>query len=239
MPNEPHSPLALDAYEALADEYAERVATKPFNASLERPATTRLLPDINGWTVLDTGCGPGVTTVDLEERGAHVVGMDVSPRMLRHARERTDDTEFVRADFGRSFPFSDGVFDLVHSSLAFDYVRDWRTLFEELARALRSEGILVCSVGHPFADALYFEPENYFETERVSDTWTSFGDPVEVPTYRRPLAAVLNPLLNAGFTIERIVEAQPTERFREKNPEMYERVSREPTFLALRARTMG
>ncbi len=69
----------------------------------------------------------------------------------------------------------------------------------------------------------------------MSEVWTSFGDPVEVPTYRRPLAAILNPLLNAGFRLDRIEEARPTEAFREKDPETFERVSREPTFLSLRA----
>lgn len=37
--NEEKKPIALDAYEKLADAYAEMIETKPHNAYLERPAT--------------------------------------------------------------------------------------------------------------------------------------------------------------------------------------------------------
>lgn len=241
MTDEDRRPLALDAYEQLAAEYAARAPTKPFNAELERPTTLGLLPDVGGMSVLDAGCGPGITAERLLERGATVTGVDASPAMLAHARERvggrgdSDRVDFIRGDLGRTLPFTDSRFDLVYSSLAFDYVADWRSLFSELTRVLSDDGLLVFSCGHPVADTLRLNPDDYFETEAVSEVWEGFGDPVEVPTYRRPFAAILNPLLEAGFRLERVAEAQPTERFREKRPGRYERVSREPTFLCLRA----
>jgi SAM-dependent methyltransferase len=235
MTDERDQPLALSAYEQLADGYAERAPTKPFNADLERPTTQGLLPDVSGMDVVDAGCGPGITTEYLLEAAAEVTGIDASPAMLAHARERAPDAEFLRCDFGETLPFESNRFDLVYSSLAFDYVADWDSLFSELARVLRPAGLVVFSSGHPVADFFHFDPENYFETEVVSEVWTGFGDPVEVPTYRRPLAAILNPLLNAGFRLDRIEEAQPTEAFREKDPETFARVSREPTFLSVRA----
>ena len=126
-------------------------------------------------------------------------------------------------------------FDGVHSSLAFHYVPDWSGLFAEVARVLEPGGWLVCSVQHAFAD---FDRvgEDYFATERIEETWTGFGDPVEVPFFRRPMGALLNDLLDAGFRFEEFDETEPTAAFREADPERYERVSREPTFLALRAR---
>ncbi len=235
MTDERVRPLALPTYEKLADEYAKRAPTKPFNADLERPTTQGLLPDIEGFDVLDAGCGPGITTAHLLEQGADVTGIDVSPKMLAHARERAPAGRFLRADFSQPLPFESNRFDLVYSSLAFDYVEDWASLFSELGRVLRPHGILVFSCGHPVADTLYFDPDDYFETEVVSDEWTSFGEPVAVSTYRRPLAAILNPLLSAGFRLDQIAESQPTEEFREKDPDTFERVSREPTFLSIRA----
>jgi SAM-dependent methyltransferase len=227
-------PIALDAYETMADAYSDRVGEKPFNAFLERPATRALLPDLDGERVLDAGCGPGVTTEELLETGADVVGLDVSSRMLAHARERVGG-RVVRADLGSPLPFVDDSFDGVHSSLALHYVADWPHLFGELARVLKPGGWLVCSVQHPYAD---FERvgEDYFAAEYVEETWDGFGGPVDVPFYRRPMGALLNGLLGAGFRFERVDETEPTERFREAAPGKYERVSREPTFLALRAR---
>ena len=52
-------PLALEAFEQLAEAYARLVDTKPHNAYYERPATLSLLPDVAGLRVLDAGCGPG------------------------------------------------------------------------------------------------------------------------------------------------------------------------------------
>ncbi|WP_435155841.1 class I SAM-dependent methyltransferase [Haladaptatus sp. DFWS20] len=235
MTDERKRPLALSAYERLADSYAERAPTKPFNADLERPTTQGLLPDISGMEVLDAGCGPGITTEHLLDEGADVTGIDASPSMLSHARERAPDAELLRCDFGQELPFESNRFDLVYSSLAFDYVEDWDSLFSELACILRPAGLVVFSSGHPIADFFHFDPKNYFETEVMSAVWEGFGDPVEVPTYRRPLAAILNPILSSGFRLDRIEETRPTETFREKDPDTFERVSREPTFLSIRA----
>ncbi len=235
MTDDPERLLALSAYEKLADGYAERAPTKPFNADLERPTTQGLLPDISGMDVLDAGCGPGITTEHLLNEGAEVTGIDASPSMLRHACGRAPDANFLRCDLGYELPFESGRFDLVYSSLAFDYVEDWSSLFSELARVLRAGRMLVFSSGHPVADYHYFDPDDYFATEQVSAVWSGFGDPVEVPTYRRPFSSILNLLLDTGFRLDRLEEAQPTESFREKDPETFERVSREPTFLSIRA----
>jgi len=51
----PDQPIALQAYEALADAYAAHIDTKPHNAYHERPATPSLLPDVKGLRVLDAG----------------------------------------------------------------------------------------------------------------------------------------------------------------------------------------
>jgi len=51
-------PIALDAYESLAEAYAAVVKTKAHNAYYERPATLSLLPDVKNKRVLDAGCGP-------------------------------------------------------------------------------------------------------------------------------------------------------------------------------------
>jgi len=80
-------PIAFDAYESLADAYAARIDTKPHNAYLERPATLSLLPEVKGKRVLDAGCGPGVYSEWLLKHGANVVAVDVSPRMVEHAKK--------------------------------------------------------------------------------------------------------------------------------------------------------
>jgi len=75
------------------------------------------LGDLSGKTVLDVGCGPGRYAVRAAERGAEVVGIDFSPKMLVLARERARDRgvadrcRFVEADFDAYRP--EGRFDIV------------------------------------------------------------------------------------------------------------------------------
>lgn len=232
-------PIALDAYEQLAEAYAECVDTKPHNAYLERPATLELLSDVAGQRVLDAGCGPGVYTKWLVEQGAEVVGIDVSERMVEQARRRLDGKARIeQADLDTNLDrFDDDYFDLVLSSLVLDYVRDIETVFGQFSRLLRPNGRVVFSVVHPLAAYLMFEPEDYFAIEEVSAEWTGFGTPVVVPSYRRSLGAWTETVADAGFVIERMVEAKPTEKFRAVDPEEHERLSHRPSFLCIRARS--
>lgn len=232
-------PLAFDAYETLAESYAAVVETKPHNAYCERPATLSLLPDVRDKRVLDAGCGPGVYSEWLTRHGAEVVAVDASPKMVELARRRLGGAAEVRqADLGKPLDFlGDSSLDIVLSPLVLDYVEDWRGAFAEFRRVLRPGGHFIFSVTHPFSDYLYFKSDNYYATELVGCEWKGFH-PVKVhmPSFRRPLAALLNTLAEAGFYLERIIEPKPTEEFREADPKHYEELSRLPCFLCVRAR---
>lgn len=65
-------PIALEAYEKLAERYAALIDTKAENAYYERPATLSLLPDVKGKRVLDAGCGSGLYSEWLLDHGAEV-----------------------------------------------------------------------------------------------------------------------------------------------------------------------
>lgn len=234
----PKKPIALDAYEALAEAYAAAVDTKPHNAFYERPATLSLLPEVRGRRVLDAGCGPGVYAEWLLKRGARVVCLDASERMVRLARERVGaSAEIRRANLEEPLSFlDDASFDVVLGALSFGYVKDWDALFREFRRVLRAGGHLVFSDGHPFCDFAHHPEGNYFETERIEEEWKGFGDRrVLMTRYRRPLGALLDALTGAGFTPEKIVEPRPTAEFAERDPENYALLSRTPGFICVRA----
>jgi SAM-dependent methyltransferase len=159
--------------------------------------------------------------------------------MVELARSRLGDrATVIEADLGGPLDFLPAAsFDLVLSALALDYVRDWDAAFRELFRVLRGEGYLVFSVEHP-SDVFYdHHPHgNYFEVERVEYEWRGFGTPVRVPSYRRPLQAMLDPLLTAGFVLERLLEPRPVPEFRDQEPRDYEKLTRQPGFICFSAR---
>lgn len=232
------SPTIESAYDKLSGTYEAQEAD-PYCAHLEFPAMRDLIPTVKGKRVLDAGCGRGRYAEWLTERGANVVGVDKSSEMVERARDRIDGrAEIRRADIGTALEFADdSEFDGVVSGLSLHYVEDWRPTFAEFARVLRPGGFLVFSTHHPVDDYIAFEAENYFETERQRMAWEAAGEDVTVTFYRRPFSAVLNPLVEAGFRVEELVEPTPTVAFKQKKPESYEKRSEYPTFLCVRAST--
>jgi len=84
----------------------------------EKEAVLDAIGPVEGKNVLEIACGTGRFTVMLAERGANVVGLDISAEMLSEAREKArarglgDAVEFLRGDAGR-LPFEDDEFDAV------------------------------------------------------------------------------------------------------------------------------
>lgn len=231
-------PIAQQAYDALAEAYAAQVATKPHNAYYERPAMLSLLPDARGKRVLDAGCGPGIYAELLIERGAEVVAIDANAHMVRLAQQRLQgQAQVIQADLGQPLAFLPAAsFDLIISPLALDYVADWEQTFAEFYRVLRRGGHFIFSIEHPQAKFdRHRATSTYFAVEQVEEHWSGFGIEVQMPSYRRPLSAVINPLMRAGFTLEQILEPLPTAEFAERDPEHYAELMREPGFLCIRA----
>lgn len=233
--------LPQEAYDLLADAYAKMVDTKPHNAYYERPATQSLIGDVRGSVILDAGCGTGAYTEWLIGRGATVVALDANERMLSHARKRNEDrATYWHANLEEPLPFlEDGSFDGVLSALTVTYVRDHGGLFAELRRVLRVGGWFVFSTEHPFFSCRYFKLEEYFGTREVSCTWTGFGKEVRMPSYHHSLGGIAEALAANGFVIERVLEPKPTDEFRAAAPEEYEKLSRFPLFICIRARRVA
>ena len=110
-----------------------------------------------GELVVDIGCGNGATSIEAARRvrpGGTVVGVDVSPPMLRRARERAtaagvDEIEFVEAD-AQVYDFGDGRFDAVISRNGVMFFDDPHAAFANLARALRRGGRLAFTAPQGF-----------------------------------------------------------------------------------------
>ncbi len=121
----------------------------------EWPALRALLPDLRGLTVLDLGCGFGwFCRWGRQQGAAHVVGIDVSERMLARARTTTQDPAitYTRADM-EHLALSPASFNLVYSSLALHYIEDLNRLLSAVYRSLVPGGSVVFSVEHPIFTA--------------------------------------------------------------------------------------
>jgi SAM-dependent methyltransferase len=220
-------------YELFADEFAEHARDGLYNAHYDRPACLALLGDVAGKRVLDAACGPGLYAEELLRRGAHVVGFDQSPRMLDLCRRRAGPGEFRVHDLGDPIGWlPDASVDLALCALAIEYVDDRVAALSELRRVLRPGGALVLSRGHPTGDWLH-HGGSYFDVRVVQETWSKGWS---VRYWLAPLQTTCEEIYEAGFLIERLIEPRPAPEAAAIDPEGYERLNREPGFLALRLR---
>ncbi len=158
MPDTPHFPLRsadlrrqfdaragrIDGHDAIVREAEQRMVER---LGMIRHPVARLL---------DLGCGTGAARRALARRfrGAHWVGVDVSEGMLRadHGRRgwhwpwllRGAKPSWVCAEAGQ-LPFADASFDLVFSNLMLHWHPAPHRVFPELARVLRTGGLLFFS----------------------------------------------------------------------------------------------
>ncbi|MEZ4668989.1 MAG: class I SAM-dependent methyltransferase [Anaerolineae bacterium] len=236
--------LGEQNYEQFARRYAEHALTKPHNAYYDRPAVLSLLPELQGKRVLDAGCGPGIYAELFLERGAAVVSFDVTPAFVEITKERVGERATVlRADMQEPLKFAENEsFDVVVAPLVLDYVMNWTPTFKEFYRVLKTGGVFIFSCGHPMGDWLWLNSkkpleESYFDTHSFSMAWSGFGEPKPVITgIRRPLNAIISPLLDAGFSLDKLIEPLPTEDFKRADPEGYDKLTREPGFICVRGK---
>ena len=67
--------------------------------------------------------------------------------------------------------------------------------------------------------------------------WKGFGEPKPVvDAYRQSLGETLNPLIEEGYAIERLLEPRPSEDLRRLHPDSYGKLAESPAFLCFRAR---
>ncbi|MDX1745567.1 MAG: class I SAM-dependent methyltransferase, partial [Halobacteriales archaeon] len=107
-----------------ADAVAEAYEDKRFSGGgrlidrREKRAVLEAMGPVEGKRLLEIACGTGRFSVMLAERGADVVGLDISEAMIARGREKAraaaaaDRIEFLRGDAGR-LPFEDDSFDAV------------------------------------------------------------------------------------------------------------------------------
>ncbi len=101
-------------------------------------------------TILDIGCGTGFITHGLKKKypKATIVSLDLSTAMLKTLSKLNDGwfkkSKTVCAD-AENLPFAEQQFDLIISSLTFQWCQNTQGLFEGIQRCLKTDGLLMFS----------------------------------------------------------------------------------------------
>lgn len=220
------------------------------NNLVEKPALFSLCPDLKGKAVLDLGCGYGENCVEFVKRGAtRVKGIDLSEKMLSVAKEENanDTITYIRMcmeDIGAI----NEQFDVVFSSLAMHYIKDFSKLCKDIFKLLNTEGYFIFSQENPIntcftngnrwtkdinGNVIFSNLSNYSIDGERKSKW--FVD--DVIKYHRTFSSIINSLVEAGFVIEKLLEPIPDVKTREECPE-YAKDIHKPDFLIIKAKKL-
>jgi len=150
-----------------------------FREGLNNPVAFRLIGNVKGKMVLDLACGEGYNTRILAKKGAIVVGVDFSARLIELARQKE-----TKERLGITYHISDAAdmkdlpsnnFDLVVCFMALHDIEDYKNALSEVARVLKEDGRFIFSIPHPCFERIVKDGESIIDwryeegTENTTD----------------------------------------------------------------------
>ena len=103
--------------------------------------------------VLDIGCGPGIYTRDLLERGWNTYGIDISPKMIEKAQDTVKDwsgdnhVEFTTG-LVTDLPYPASKFDAIICIGVVSYIDDLHKALKEVNRVLKPGGYVIFQISN-------------------------------------------------------------------------------------------
>ncbi|MEU9332227.1 class I SAM-dependent methyltransferase [Streptomyces sp. NPDC048290] len=180
------------AYDAIATEYAEAHARWLDDEPLDRAlvaAFAELAAAQAPAPVADLGSGPGYVTAHLHGLGVPVFGVDVSPRMVEHARRTYPDLRFHIGSM-LSLELPDGTLGGAVALYSIIHIPDDHLVraFEEIGRVLRPGALVLLS----------FQTGEEDEHVHLSER---FGRRIALDYYLRTTRSVTEALAKAGLEL--------------------------------------
>ncbi|MEH0845315.1 class I SAM-dependent methyltransferase [Micromonospora sp. CPCC 205711] len=184
------------SYDTVAGEYRDRIGDELDHKPLDRALLAALFEQVApGAPVVDLGCGPGHVAAWLSDRGAQVVGIDLSPAMVAAGRRAYPGLKFREGDL-LALPAADGEFGAAVALYSVIHLRgdELPAAFAEMRRVLRPGGPLLVAF-HLGA-----------EVRTLTEWW---GHPVDVDFHFHSIDVVEAALRAAGLPVEAKLERAP------------------------------
>lgn len=210
-----------------------------------RPAILKALGNVRGKKVLDAGSGTGHYAKHFARQGAYVTVIDISPGMLRIAKEicKGVPVKFFQSDLLKMRPGRTR-FDAILCIRVTGHIFDLTKLLRRFRVCIKKGGVLLITFKHPLRSEGkmvqinrrygYFIT-NYFRTGRTISHW---GKGIRAPVVYRPLSILISSLLKTGFLIDGLWEPKPVFAGKRADKKLYHKYCRIPSTLLIKARAV-
>lgn len=209
------------------------------NGLLDKPML-EACGNVEDLKILDCGCGEGRFCRVLADRGAaSVLGLDLCEPMIEAAKELQSENDVYRVADVQDLSFlGNETFDITVSYLNQCDLPDFNANNSEVFRVLKPGGRFIVANLHPMRSAVggwhriadgekqHVILDDYFD--EGSRRWKMMG--VEFTNYHRSLSTYTLGFLDAGFSIEGIIEPTVTEEQLALYPELDDEL-RVPNFI--------
>jgi 2-polyprenyl-3-methyl-5-hydroxy-6-metoxy-1,4-benzoquinol methylase len=217
--------MQQNTYDQVANEYARYLQalseqTFSFNHDLIIPLLLDQVGDVEGLAVLDAGCGEGIVARLLVERGAKVVGIDVSPRLvdLARAQDAQGKAIYQVRDLSRPLPEYQSAFDVAVSNLVLNDVPDYRGFITTMGMVTKPQGRIVLSMNNPYSALIREKVHSYFDSGQAT-LYNMARAGVTVYYFHRTFAEYVTAFREAGFVLKNLVDVKVPEAIVENLPE--------------------
>jgi predicted TPR repeat methyltransferase len=135
-------------FDACASKFDEALARLKYSGPalvLDALRRSTELP-LQGWHIVDAGCGTGLVGAELRPLAQRLVGVDLSARMLEVARNRSIYDQLVQADITDYLQQHERSFDVLTAADVLTYLGDLEEFFHAAAGVLKPGGLAVVLV---------------------------------------------------------------------------------------------
>ena len=208
--------MAEARYDAVAEFYVSGFGSADDPVS---QALLGMLGPLAGKRVLDVACGHGRISRELARRGASVVGIDVSSRLISAATEieRAEPfgVRYINADVAAPDVLGEAEFDAAACSFGLSDIDDLTGTCATVSQALRPGGCFVFSILHPCfgggRDICGSWPDTgaYYDEGRWIAASARSTLRQRVGSQHRMLSTYLDTLRRHGLWLDQVTEPRP------------------------------
>lgn len=201
--------IIVEKYDEMVGETGDIYHRKFLN-----PVVFKMLGNVKNKKILDLACGQGYFSRKLARRGARIVGVDLSDKLIEIAerieKQKKQGIRYLALNSEKLDNIKSNTFDFVVSNISFHDIKNVAKVIMECGRVLKKNGKIIFTIPHPITDFSKKEEIDGKMANIMKVYMTEMTEPHQfssrISVYHRSIGFYLNSLFGAGFLVSNFSE---------------------------------